>query len=208
MKLTDIPVVFICPDHNEKYQFRKLHMFTLLHKIGFKNVSMFKSDTEKYPMCLVRATRDVLSNYIDDSPVLVLEDDVEITEWADFDMDIEIPSNTDAFYLGFSKYAALHTEHYNAGYWSVQVEHLDDRYIQIVNMLGAHAILYVSKRYKQVVHDIMDTFIRTNEHVTADVPVARIQKTFNIYGFKYPMFYQSDQLGNDWYAMDATNFRF
>ncbi len=35
MKLIDIPVVYICPDYNPKYNERKKHMDNLIKTIGF-----------------------------------------------------------------------------------------------------------------------------------------------------------------------------
>ena len=208
MKLTDIPVVFICPDHNEKDSERKLHTFTLLHKLGFKHVTMFQSGADSYPKCLVRATRDLLSEYLNDSPILILEDDVELTEWANIDMDIELPPDTDAFYFGFSKYGASMTSYTGAGYWSVDIEDVDSTYIRIKNMLATHSVLYVSKRYKQAVIEKMNFSLEQTPTIVNDVLIARLHREFNIYGYKYPFFYQSDQFGNNWYVKDATNFRF
>ena len=42
-----------------------------------------------------------LESRLDNEPILLLEDDIELTEWVS-DMNIEIPEETDAFYLGYS----------------------------------------------------------------------------------------------------------
>jgi len=202
MKLTDIPVIFICPDHNEKYAERKEYMFTLLHKLGFKHVTMFKSGTEEYPRCLAKATRDILREQLDNNPFLLFEDDLEVSEWANLDMDFDIPVDTDAFYLGFSIYGRTNTDYCN------KIEYLSDKYIRILNMLSAHAILYVSKKYKQAVIDQMELVINATEIHHSDVFISRIQSSFNIYGYRYPFFYQSDKFGNPSGVKDATNFRF
>ena len=206
MKLTDIPVIFICPDHNEKYNERKEHMFTLLHKIGFKHVNMFKSGKGEFPACVAKDTCEILSSRIDDQPFILLEDDVELTEWANLDMGFDIPENTDAFYLGFSRLGASYIYNSNNGYDSVEIKHLDDRYIKIINMLGTHAILYLSKKFKTVVYDLMKSSITTG--IISDVNIARIQKDYNIFAYKYPFFYQSENLGNNYWAKNVTNIRF
>ena len=64
MKLIDIPVVFINPDHNDKYTARKEHMIELLKSIGFKTIIQHKSGNEAYPTCIVQATINVLQNYL------------------------------------------------------------------------------------------------------------------------------------------------
>ena len=72
MKLVDIPVFFICPSHNEKYLTREKHMYDLLHRIGFKSITHFKSSTEDYPTCLVKATTDILNQYMNNEPVIIV----------------------------------------------------------------------------------------------------------------------------------------
>ena len=104
MKLIDIPVIFICPDHNEKYSARKTHMFELLSKIGFKSIIHHKSGNEEYPTCLTKATIDILQNYLNDEPMILLEDDIEPFLELNSQTEIDIPKDTDAFYLGFSKF--------------------------------------------------------------------------------------------------------
>lgn len=207
MKLTDIPVVFICPDHNEKYKKRKEYMFKFLADIGFKDISMFKSGTEKYPLCLAQAVYDVLQTRLDDKPFILLEDDIELSQWVE-SFDVDIPEDADAFYLGFGKYAGHPTEPRAIGYNSVLVEHISDKHIRVINMLGFHAIMFITERFKRVTVDIMKHILEEENILTQDLGVSRVQKLYNIYAYKYPFFYQSEHMGNNWYAMDATNFRF
>jgi hypothetical protein len=206
MKLTDIPVIFICPDHNEKYAQRKEHMFTLLHKLGFKDVSMFKSGKGEFPMCVAKDTYDILSSRMDDHPFILLEDDVEATEWSNLDMDINIPENTDAFYLGFSRLGASYIYNTNNGYDTVEIKHIDDTYIKIINMLGTHAIMYVSEKFKNKVRNLMKSSM--TDGIISDINIARNQKDYNIIAYKYPFFYQSEHLGNNYWAKNVTNIRF
>jgi hypothetical protein len=205
MEVVDIPVVFICPDHNDKYRERKDYMFTLLKEIGFKNVSMFKSGTENYPLCLAKATYDILSMNLDDNPILLLEDDIETTEWFENNR-IEFPENTDAFYLGFSKYGGSKTVNFNEG--PSKTEFISTKHIRILNMLSAHAIIYISKRYKEAVVREMKDIIDKGENYYNDVLISRLHEKYNIYGYHYPFFCQSDKLGNVPFVKEATNFRF
>jgi len=208
MLLLDIPVVFICPDHNEKYTARKEYMFEFLQKLGFKNVTMFKSRNDlSHTKCLADATFDILSSNLNDQPILVIEDDIELSEWVT-DMNIEFPEDADAFYLGFSKYAGSYEKNGSLGYNSVSVEHISEKNIRILNMLATHAILYISKRYKQAVINEMEMMLNSNISMISDVLIARLHKDYNIYAYKYPFFFQTEQFGNGWYPMDATKFRF
>lgn len=191
--LTDFKVVYICPDHNEKYHTRKVYMETLLKSKGFKDIVHFKSGTEQYPRCLTIAIRDVLTKYMDE-PILVLEDDVEMINTMGF----SIPINTDAIYLGLSKCASHPTENYNVYY--AQFEAYSDTQVKVINMLSAHAILYVSKKYKEAVIHTLEGCIKSLDRYISDMEVSKIQKNYNVYANKIPTFYQSNKFN------DPTDF--
>jgi hypothetical protein len=203
MKLVDIPVVFICPDHNEKYRERKEHMFKLLTTIGFKNIEHHKSGSEQYPTCLVHATNAVLTKYLDDNPVLVIEDDVELYEPISSDFKIEFPENTDAFYLGFSKWGGHPTKNIYGDFAETTL--VNDTFIRIQNMLSTHAIVYITKRFKQAVIDTL-TVIQDIPKYNTDVAISRIQSSYFVYGLKYPIFFQSKRFGNTLDVQISTKY--
>lgn len=182
--ITDFKVVYICPDHNEKYHARKLYMDELLKSKGFKDIVHFKSGTEAYPTCLAKATKEILTRYMDE-PILLLEDDIELLETTD----LTLPSNTDAIYLGLSSCASHPTENYNIYY--AQFEPYSTTQVKVVNMLSAHAILYVSKRYKEAAIKTMDMCAEKGGF--NDMALSRIQHAFNIYANKLPIFFQSNK---------------
>lgn len=183
MKLTDCKIVYICPDNNDKYHSRKLHMDAMLSHIGCKDIIHFKSSTENYPGCLSFATIDILTKYIDE-PFLLLEDDVEFTGNINFD----IPIDADAVYLGLSKCAGHPTQ--NIYYGLSQFIPYSDSQVRIMNMLSAHAIFFNSRRFKEAVIDTLK-IVRINNALYNDVLISRLQSRFNIYGNMIPLFYQS-----------------
>jgi hypothetical protein len=203
MKLIDIPVVFINPDHNEKYTARKQHMFELLEKIGFKNITHFKSGNENYPTCLLTAFIDILNSNMNDSPILLIEDDVEPFIELNSETEIDFPENTDAFYIGFSKSGGSKTINSHEG-WS-QYRKISDKHIRIFNMLTTHAIIYNSKQYKErVCSELIKLLNKPLYH--SDVIISRVQPEYNIYGYRYPLFYQSVEWGNVQHTEDYTRF--
>lgn len=205
MKLIDIPVIYFCPDHNPKYHERKLHMDALLRSIGFKSILHYKSGTEEYPTCLAKATIAVLEQYLNDEPVLLLEDDVELFLNLDGNTQVEFPQDTDAFYLGFSKSGGSKTLNSDDGH-SI-IEPYNDTYIKIKNMLSAHAIIYKSRNYKEMVIYALSTIIgRAGYH--SDVVISRLHASSNIYGYYYPFFYQSSKFGNVQHVENYTKFSF
>lgn len=205
MKLVDIPVVFICPSHNEKYLAREKHMYELLHTIGFKSIRHYKSGSEAYPTCLVNATVDILNKHMNDEPLIILEDDIEMYKDLDSETTIDMPDDCDAFYLGFSKSGGSKTRNSHEG--SSIIEKISDKYIQIFNMLGGHAILYKSKRYKErVIKEL--TVIKEIKGSYNDVVMSRLHPDYKIYGFHYPLFYQSIKWGNVQHTENFTRFHF
>jgi hypothetical protein len=195
MKIRDLKVVFICPDHNDFYKKRMSHMVQLLNSIGFKDVIHHKSSTESYPSCLSQAFINILTQYID-IPVLILEDDVEFTSIDTFDY----VNDADAIYFGISKSGGHSTE--NRHYGDYRVEAYSDSQVRVLNMLTTHAILYNSKRYKLAVIEAL----KSNPTFHSDVIISRLQKDYKILANKNPSFYQSAALNTNPHSENWTRF--
>ena len=174
VRLQDFKTIFICPDHNEKYHARRLHMEDMLKTMGFTDVVHYKSSSEQYPVCLSKATIDILKKY--QEPILLIEDDIVYT---DVQTDIVIPTGIDAIYVGLScqSTTSVHS----------MFERYSNSYMRVLNMLATHAILYISRSYKDAIIEILEANItRVN-----DVMMTRIQSKYQILALKIPLFYQS-----------------
>jgi len=184
MKLQDLKVVYICPDHNEQYRARKKHMDELLTKIGFapENIEHFKSSTEDYPDCLARANIEIITKYMDE-PFLLLEDDVEFTGVDEFDM----PEGTDAIYFGLSTSAGHPTANVCLGH-SRHTYHSASQ-VRLISMLATHAILYISAAYKKAVIQTISEHI--GQKYNTDVLMSRLQDNYVVLANRRPSFYQS-----------------
>jgi hypothetical protein len=184
MKLQDLKVVYICPDHDDKYKARKVHMEALLTRIGFlpEKVEHFKSSTENYPDCLGKAVIEILTKYMNE-PVLILEDDVEFTGIDEFDMIKE----ADAIYFGLSIAGGHATQNHADG----PCRHIpfSESQVRIQNMLATHAILYISPSYKQAVIESFQAHIGQRYHT--DVLMSRLHPKCLVLANKRPSFYQS-----------------
>jgi hypothetical protein len=203
-RLNEIPVIFICPDHNPKYHERRIHMESLLKRLNFQSVDMFQSSAEAYPLCLLRAHYDVLRRIRDhNGPYLVLEDDVEITKW--YTEDISWPEDTDAFYLGLSKCGASYKVMSHGG--PSNIDHVTNQHIQIQNMLALHAVVYVSQRYKDACMKALEGYLQS-ANVPCDVLIARLHKDFRVFANYRPHFYQTKRLGNSLHVQNMTYFEF
>jgi hypothetical protein len=185
MKIQDIKVIYICPEHNEKYRNRKAHMQQLLEKIGFKEVIHFKSSAKKYPQCLTLANIEILTTY-NTEPILLLEDDVEFTGVDTFDY---VP-DADAIYFGISRSGGH--PYLNTHLGGCKVEPYSLSQVRVLNMLTTHAILYISKRYKNAVIEQL----KRNLPNHSDVMISRLQSNFKVLANKAPSFYQAAHLNN------------
>tara|TARA_R110000824_G_scaffold105222_4_gene249047 strand:- start:387 stop:992 length:606 start_codon:yes stop_codon:yes gene_type:complete len=116
--------------------------------------------------------------------VLILEDDVEISEH--FNPIIkEIPENADALYLGTSSAGMIENKPTGQG---TKFERINELWDKPLNMLGLHAIIYLSEEYKK--ETIKNLLRGKSLNLQCDIPVALDMKNYNIYSCVYPMFYQ------------------
>lgn len=111
-------------------------------------------------------------------PVLILEDDAQVTE--DYREEIDIPHGADAIYLGWSTANKKMT-----------VKNFSENLVKVTGLAAAHAILYLSKRYKDFAENTIKTAIY-EEQVPLDVALAYYQKDFNVYAVRRPYFIQSN----------------
>jgi hypothetical protein len=187
--IADFPVTYICPDHDEKYKKRNIVTKSLLEKVGFRSITHHKSGTNQYPKCLIEATINTLEANLDDNPFLLVEDDIA---WTGINK-IEFPPDADAIYFGVSFCAGHPTENTHKLYCDLW-EYSND-ISRVLNMLSTHAILYISKRYKQAVlnemYKIRDIVYNT------DVAISRIQELYYVYTVNFPVFYQDDDGSRD-----------
>ena len=195
MEIIDFKTVYICPDHNEKYHTRKIHMDNMLNTIGFKDVTHYKSSIDNYPTCLNKATIEILENNLD-NPVLILEDDIE---WTGIN-EIIVDSIADAIYLGLSKSGGHPIDNIHLG--DSVFETWSDTQVKVINMLSGHAILYISRAYKEaVIKSLKNNILFYN-----DVLISRLQPNFTILANKKPVFYQSSKFNIGMHEENWTKF--
>jgi hypothetical protein len=184
MRFTEVTAVFICPAHNEKYLARKAHMEVLCAELGFREVVHWKSGTEDYPECLNVATIAILEHFAD-SPVLILEDDIEAQGLREF----EVPGDADAVYLGLSKCAG--SKILNKWHGEAAFEPHSENQARVMNMLSGHAIYYHSAAYRRAVAAYLRSY--RGFRCYNDVLISRLQPCFRVYANKKPLFYQANR---------------
>jgi len=117
-------------------------------------------------------------------PTIILEDDCVINE---SNFIIDIPDDTDALYLGLSAWGYLNSTSKTNNFNYEKHQDFSNIY-KIDGMLATHAILYISPEYISISKKIADWSFKTNTHI--DQGLALVQKYFNVYALKKPIFYQ------------------
>lgn len=117
-----------------------------------------------------------------DPPFILFEDDCHLLN---FEPEIEVPNDADAVYLGTSQWA----RYFSFSGPFVHYEKIDDKIVRVYNMLGGHAILYLTQDYVNMCQRIShhaSTILEWNQ----DPGFAEVQKYFNIYSVNDPFFRQ------------------
>lgn len=189
LDLRKIKTVFICPEHNEKYKVRCTYMFTMLKNLGFEHVAHYKSGSDRYdPYPLNVATYNILQMHMNE-PVFIIEDDLEFIE--NPPMIYEIPNDADAVYFGISGGNFNFETQINEG--DAKFEIINSKYARVLNMLSAHAIVYLSPNYKSFIAQALKETNTAN-----DVEICKHQPKFNLIALCKPICWQSATLNNNW----------
>jgi len=122
-------------------------------------------------------------------PTLILEDDVNSTEW--YRQMFDIPEDADAVYVG-TCLNGLHSDWKNrepnsACCGDPSILQKLENYYKISGMLTTHAILYCSEKYK---NDCIKIIEQDGGNNHCDVLMAQNMYKYNVYACKYPMFFQ------------------
>jgi GR25 family glycosyltransferase involved in LPS biosynthesis len=182
INLKHLKIYFICPDNNEKYHKRKLHMEEMLKGMGCTNVHHFKSSTENYPQCLLKAFISILQENLN-TPIIILEDDVEWTGESEFITN----ENYDFVYLGLSRSGGDLTKNRHNG--PAEFLLYNESQVRVINMLSAHAVYYPSRKGKEKILEIFKAYSDKPYHI--DVLLSRLQAFLVTIANKKPLFYQS-----------------
>jgi len=185
LDLKKIPAVYM---NLEKHVEKNNNMFNMLTEMGFVNICRVEGvlDLENSVAGCSKAHHKALSQF--KTPFILFEDDC-VLAYDDYNLKIEIPDNADAVYLGVSDWGRMNG--HNGFYNQYDYVENQDNLLRIYNMLGGHAVLYLSESYREMC-------VRVTHHSGyviknyQDVGFAEIQKWFNVYCFNRPIFYQVD----------------
>lgn len=185
LDLRKVPAVYINlardTEKNDKMQ-------KMLTECGFETV--IRVEAYEFPdrhLAGCSLSHHVALNEVD-PPFIIFEDDCVIKN---FTPEIEVPDDVDAVYLGISSWGRMNS---HSGPF-VQYEKLENGLVRVYNMLGAHAILYLSQEYASLCSKIAKNGHDISDH--QDIGFAEVQRYYNVYAFDDPFFYQTSSNGTD-----------
>lgn len=139
-------------------------------------------------------------------PILILEDDIILSD--NFQTLFEIPDNADAFYIGNSEGAIrpLTPDYVNREWMPPEFsDDLGNGIHKLYNMTSAHAVVYISDRFKEIVQECCQQTFRNG--VPHDVYLTKFMRFYNIYISNHPTFWQDGlfkMTGNDLVDYNTT----
>jgi hypothetical protein len=180
INILDLPVFYINLK-NEKQKDKLTRQ--LLKEAGFTNINRFDAvlGANKTEGC-AKSHQKLLAEIDVDGPFIVFEDDIEIN--GSFNPILEIPEDSDAVYLGLSRFSLSNGKTYQ----DIVAEDVGGGIYRIYNMLAAHAILYTNKDYYNFISKAIQSMIDVGRN--QDNARAETMKYFNVYALESPLFYQ------------------
>lgn len=105
-------------------------------------------------------------------------------------INLVIPEEADAVYLGVSNHGYIRNQPYGFG-GVVMATQYTSQWKRVMNMCSTHAILYLSDRYIKAARDVTMKYLKNG--LPFDLGLASIHKDFNILTPNDPIFYQTEQ---------------
>ena len=188
-----IPTMWITHPKSLSY---KESMRSMIDLVGFKNVTEIDGDSiDKQDLSFIeiqeKKTNAVAKAHIKalkmhEPPFLILEDDCALVNPENIKTEFEVP-DCDALYLGSHNYGMLRNVSTRGGTISC---YYDDDHIQVYNMLGIHAILYMTDEYVKDSISYLQECIEENRY--CDECIALNMKSHDVLALSTPVFYQKD----------------
>lgn len=181
LQLNEIPILWTTCEKNKD---RHKTMEKMLLDLDLTGTKITGPITDPYTIGVAIGYIDALSRF--DPPFLILEDDATLVKNLT-SLEINFPVGSDAFYLGTSIYGRIKQRTFPNGVIAADC----GKYMRIFNMLGFHAVVYLTREYVEHVRRILESFIE-NPVGGCDDPIAEKMWTKNVYSVKSPIFYQRD----------------
>lgn len=193
MDLREIRVYVLSPGIG-KYKARLKTTMERLQSAGFHNVEHVESVSDENPTNSLSRTNLLVFEKEKNKtgPFLIVEDDIQIEDNANFIL--HPPPDAVAVYLGVSMWVypyEYHTLSCGKNIRTIQKQDTlsyNDDLVRVYGMTSAHAILYMDRTFTDTLAlCIQSHLILRTAH---DLVLATLQKYYNMYSLKKPIFYQ------------------
>ncbi|MEM9694309.1 MAG: hypothetical protein AAGA56_17290 [Myxococcota bacterium] len=189
---TDVPTDWITVAAAEERHQRMGELFRQLGFVQTRQVNGVLIDKRGKPFMQIQREKshEVAVSHVEalrrPGPILILEDDVWPTA-AFAPVLQDIPDDADAVYLGSSIYGMVDGVSTEGG---TRFEAVDPQWDRPLNMLGIHAVLYLTERYKRAT--VANLLAARDRGMYCDEPVAIEMRNHRVYATARPMLYQRD----------------
>lgn len=182
INIRTLPTYYINLNHQEE---RRESIEYTLNRLNFTSVTRVSGIEHNDPKVgCARSQHKVMSDLSISTPFLLMEDDCVYTDVRDFEY--EIPDDADALFIGNSQWA----RYLNFSGPFLHYKKIDNKIVQVYNMLAAHSVIYLTEEYRQVCSRISNYCgYQIFDHM--DNGYAEMQKYYNVYALNDPIFKQS-----------------
>lgn len=173
---------------------RKKRIEGYLKELGYKNFERFPGVEKEKRLGCSLSHYLILSEIVKNNiyPCLVLEDDA-IPLYSK--KNIELPLNSDAYYLGITNSGADFYSKNNKISHKIKIKNFSQNFHQVVNMTGRHAILHLSPEYDIEAMERNKIYIKNpKKYCSGDVSISELNKKRNVFAENFPSFYQDSAL--------------
>ena len=131
-------------------------------------------------------------------PFMIIEDDCSVTQ--DYQQVLDVPDRADLVYLGVSKWGMIPGS--SKGVYNTTVAtRYNNTFLQVHNMLSAHAIIYLSERVLAATRTCIIKYVL--DSLPHDIGLARLQREFIALTPNRPFFYQDANYGGQQKGTDT-----
>lgn len=184
--LKKIPILW-ASCNKPSLQARNAEMQHMLDILQLKATRVNGPVTDPYSLGVATGYIEMLTTYT--PPFLAMEDDARIIITSKFSYELQPPKNAEAVYLGTSTYGRIRGMSLPQG--SICAKY-DEMYMRSFNMLGLHAVLYLSEAYIKSVVSLLEHWLRHPVGGCDDIVAENMHRHY-IYCLREPWFYQKDE---------------
>ena len=174
---------------------KRAHMAKQLTRLGLKFEFMNAVECSPGSLGTTLSHLKILNQSHIEPPFGVFEDDCVFND--NFRYEFPVPMATDAFYLGVSRFGIEKPGELSWGKWDhVRWSRYDRHNLRVLNMLGLHAIIYMSPKFREAARaSVLNALTHEDWVFPGDVGVAATHLDHLVLTPIHPVCYQASEFG-------------